>query len=296
MTASPTEPHVLCAGLTTFDVVQLFRGSPAWGMKATAEESYADVGGPAANAAVTVALLGGRARLVTAIGSGAVADVVRSRLEQLDVPLVDLASAEAAVPVSSIWIDRATGRRTVMSTDRGSVTRRAPPDTFDAGTAALLVDGHHAPVCEDLVRRAAGLGIPVVVDGGSWKLVLDLILPYASVAILSADFKRPGRQIHGIELARAVRDQFGVTDVAITRGPEPVLSLSGSIEEEIPVPSVEAVDTLGAGDVFHGAYVFFRYLRRRNHVEALREAARVASQSCVHIGARAGVELIATGM
>ena len=294
MSALPDDAHVLCAGLTTFDVVQLYRERPAWGTKGTAEDSYVDVGGPAANAAITVSRLGGRARLATVIGEGVVADLVRSRLAQLGVVAIDLARRGTELPVSSIWIDRGTGSRTVISTNRAAVASGAAEPAVGAGAVAVLVDGHHPAICEAVVRRAAALGIPIVLDGGSWKPGLEAILPHVSVAIVSSDFVVPGSEgMVDLERGRAVRDRFGVPEVVVTRGGDPLLSLSGAGEESIAVPRVEVVDTLGAGDVFHGAYLYFRYLARQDHPEALRGAARVAAESCAHIGTRAGVEKIA---
>jgi sulfofructose kinase len=290
--------HVLCAGLTAFDVVQLYREHPDWGAKGTAEESYADVGGPAANAAVTVALLGGRVRLATVLGGGGlVAELVRSRLARLGVEAIDLGGVGTEPPISSIWVDRGTGSRTVISTNRATVGSDAVSGAVaavDAGTAAVLVDGHLPVIGEAVVRRAAALGIPVVLDGGSWKPVLERILPDVSVAILSSDFAVPGGAgARGFDQARLVRERFGVREVVVTRGERPVLSLSEAGEETIPVPAVAAVDTLGAGDVFHGAYLHFRYLVQQDHLEALRLAARVAAESCAHNGTRAGVQKIA---
>lgn len=281
--------HVLFAGLTSFDVIQFYGERPEWGTKGTAADSHADVGGPAANAAVTVALLGGRARLVSAIGQGVVADVVRARLAQLGVEAIDLAGDDTQLPVSSIWVEMGSGSRTVISTNRATTRVGGAGNLVVGGTAAVLVDGHHPAICEAAVKQAVERGLPIVLDGGSWKPVLSTVLPHVAVAILSGDFTLPGSEARGLELAAALRDRFGVQDVAITRGAESVLSLSPGGEEEVAVARGEVVDTLGAGDVFHGAYMYFRYLVGHGHRQALEGAARVATESCAHVGAREGV-------
>ena len=182
----------------------------------------------------------------------------------------------------------------MISTNRAAVASGVAESTVGAGMVAALVDGHHPAICEAVVRRAAALGIPIVLDGGSWKPGLEGILPHVSVAIVSSDFVLQGGAGMGdLDRARAIRDRFGVPEVVVTRGEHPLISLSDAGEETIPVPRVEAVDTLGAGDVFHGAYVYFRYLARQDHLEALRRAARVAAESCAHVGTRAGVRKIA---
>jgi sugar/nucleoside kinase (ribokinase family) len=77
--------------------------------------------------------------------------------------------------------------------------------------------------------------------------------------------------------------------VAITRGGGPIAWSDGSGRGAIHPPQVDALDTLGAGDIFHGA--FCHYLAGGStFVAALEQAARIAALSCTHLGTRAWIE------
>jgi sugar/nucleoside kinase (ribokinase family) len=77
----------------------------------------------------------------------------------------------------------------------------------------------------------------------------------------------------------------GVTNVAITRGDQPIRYVSDKTSGIVPVPEVEIVDTMGAGDIFHGAFCYYTSTRSP-FVDALRRAASVAAESCRFHGTR----------
>ena len=77
----------------------------------------------------------------------------------------------------------------------------------------------------------------------------------------------------------------GVANIAITNGAEPVQFVSGQSSGTLTVPQVEVIDTMGAGDILHGAYCYFASTGR-GFIESLAEAAKVASESCRYAGTR----------
>ena len=85
-------PRVLFVGRTTLDLIYSLDRFPAEDTKAFARAMHVAPGGPAANAAITHALLGGRAKLLTAIGRGSWASPVRDELQRLGIDLIDLAA------------------------------------------------------------------------------------------------------------------------------------------------------------------------------------------------------------
>ena len=108
-------------GLITLDVLQVVERLPAPDEKIVATDLHVTFGGPAANAAATAAALGARVRLVTALGSGVVADLVRQGLRESGVELVDLLDGAPAMPtVSTVLVTRATGERAVVSVNATS--------------------------------------------------------------------------------------------------------------------------------------------------------------------------------
>ena len=287
-------PVGIFVGLSTIDVVHYVDKFPTSNAKISAQTQDVYVGGPATNAAIAFAHLGGSPSLVTAMGRHALADVIRKDAEARSVRLVDLSPEFAEPPaVSSISVD-ASGRRNVVSANGGRIS--VPPAEAEAQlvekATVMLVDGHFMQACESWAAAAHARGTPVVLDGGSWKDGTEELLASVSIAICSADFRPPG--CSNEEKTVRYLKQHGVKHVAITHGAEPVLFESGSSSGTIRVPQVEAVDTMGAGDIFHGAFCFFVSIGR-GFVESLAEAAQIASESCRYHGTREWMKYVSAG-
>jgi sugar/nucleoside kinase (ribokinase family) len=295
---------VLCCGLTTLDLVQRVDHVPAANEKSVASDLSATFGGPAANAAGTVVALGLPARLLTAVGSGPVAELVRAELTAAGVEVVDLAAGTAAAPaVSTVLITESTGERAVVSVNatRTGELPPAPADVLD-GVAVVLVDGHHLATALDVAARARTAGIPVVLDGGSWKTGLERLLPLVDHAIVSADFIVPGSvavagPVRSTEQSLQVIAGLGPRTVARTGGAGPIHFVEPQVRSgvrtievgsQVPVP---VVDTVGAGDVLHGAFAAFAASHDRpvDVGRGLAFAAEIASFSVRFRGVRGWV-------
>lgn len=299
-------------GLATLDLVQRVERIPGPDAKATADWQELSAGGPALNAAVTFAALGGRAVLVSRVGDGPMGRLIADDLRRHGVLLVDLAAPGFAPPVSAVAVEAATGYRQVVSTDaRGPVAaepidarrvagglRDALIDLGGAGAdaspavAVLELDGHHADLAHAVldVLRPGGAGA-VVLDAGRPKPQFADLLPRCTDVVCSADFRlgepeaadEPRAALLAGLLARGVRV------AASTDGPRPVLLRVAGPDPAVirlPVPAVAVVDTLGAGDALHGAYAWAR-AHGAGPAHALRVAATVASRSCEQRGTRA---------
>lgn len=293
---------VLCVGLTTLDVVHQVAAPPGWGRKQRSVGGELVAGGPAANAAVTAArLLGaGSARLVTAVGAEPAAAPVYADLARGGVEVVDLAPDGWSVPVASAMVDVRNGDRTVISPgalgDRGvseEAARSYPLDRLVDDAAVVLLDGHHPALAAHVTVLAARAGLPVVLDAGSWKDELVGVLPRVTVAACSADFQPPGKRRAGDDPvgAATVLHRLGVPTVLITDGPRPVAwSTMDGARGTVPVPAVRVVDTLGAGDVFHGALAAAMAVRLGPVGVCAELAAEVAAARCARLGARAWLD------
>ncbi|WP_398683090.1 PfkB family carbohydrate kinase [Streptomyces akebiae] len=289
-------PRGLFVGLCTVDVVQLVDRVPGPNEKLTAREQLVAAGGPAANAAVAFAHLGGTATLLTGIGRHPLGAAVAADLDRLGVTVVDLAADSVEPPaVSSVLVTASSGDRAVASTNaRGR--RLDPPDDLDAWVAASDIvefDGHHMELAVAAATRARAAGRRTVLDGGSWKAGTDRLLPSIDVAVVSEDFRPPGRDTPGCgptDALRFLRDH-GVVWSAVSRGGRPLVWAGPDGGGTVEVPVVEVADTLGAGDVLHGALAHGLAgqdgLTSHGFVGALRGAAAVASRACASFGTRA---------
>ena len=268
------------------DVVQTVERVPGVDEKVVALDTRVEAGGPALNAAVTASLLGMPSRLVTAVGASRLGEVVRDECVSHGVTLVDAAAQGFLLPVSTVLVTAATGQRAVAS--RNSVGAPAATSLTDQavagvleGVTAVLVDGHHLALGTAVARAASGRGIPVVADAGSWKPGLEALLTHVDVLVASAVFRPP----EGDDLVHLLG--LGPRWVARTAGGSPVRWMAADgTTGEVPVRKVHVVDTLGAGDVLHGALL--ADVGRRGVADlpgSLADAVEVATRSVAAAGA-----------
>ena len=284
------QPKGVFVGLAAVDIIYTVQDLPGRNEKLSVEGQQICAGGPATNAAVTFAFLGGRAELVSAAGSHPLASVIREDLRRQSVRLRDLAGdRREAPPLSSIVVVRGTGERSVVSANAAVFSRLH--GKFDPqwlrGASILMVDGHYMPVGIAAARAARKHGIPVVMDSGSWKEGMERLLPFVDFAICSDDYRPPG--------CRDTADVFdflrarGIRRIAITRGAAPIQFADAGHAGRIAIARVKAVDTLGAGDILHGAFCYYCSQPGASFRDALNKAARVATFSCRYPGTRAWI-------
>ncbi|HEY9665299.1 MAG TPA: PfkB family carbohydrate kinase, partial [Coleofasciculaceae cyanobacterium] len=192
-------------------------------------------------------------------------------------------------PVSSIIVTEATGDRAVISLNAKKIQANSDqlPADIAAGIDVVLIDGHQMAVGYAIAQLAKNQSIPVVIDGGSWKPGFEEILPFVDYAICSANFYPPG--CSNSEEVIAYLAAIGVPHIAITQGEKFIQYSSLGTSGQIPVPQINTVDTLAAGDVFHGA--FCHYILQQSFTDALAAAAKIASHSCQFFGTRQWMNL-----
>ena len=278
---------ILCVGRATFDLGYACPSFPVEDEKISATHFWAGAGGSALNGAITARTLGSDVRLFTLLGTGSFADSVRSELKRFDVSAHDFAAPDAqALPVSSIIVVPDGGTRTIIDQQPEQVPSRDLPDSSCLdGVTVLYCDGFLPEIAVPLAAAARQRGIPVVLDGGSWKPWTADLIAHVDQAVVSERFHPPGQDdADSFDAVRAL----GPSVAAITRGPGPIAWSDGERCGEITPPQVDAIDTLGAGDIFHGAYCHF--LAKGEQVpDALAHAADVAAQSCRYHGTRAWI-------
>jgi sugar/nucleoside kinase (ribokinase family) len=280
----------LFVGLITLDFIYQVLRYPHQNQKTVATDYLITAGGPATNAAVTFQSLNPnfKTTLLGVLGNHPMTQLIRRDLEEQGIHLIDLDSTYIEPPpVSSIIVTEATGDRAVVSIN-ATRTQMLPdviPDDILAGIDIVLIDGHQILVGTEIAKQAKQNGIPVVMDGGSWKAGTENLLPFVDYAICSANFHPPGCLDH--ESVFDYLATFEIAHVAITQGEKPILYRSPHQQGILEVPSINAVDTLGAGDILHGA--FCSAILQKDWIESLNFASEIASQSCQHLGNRLSI-------
>lgn len=272
-------------GLATLDVIHRVQTVPLAGTKIVAQGQMVLVGGPATNAAIAFSGLGTRATVITTLGTHPVANLIRQELEQLSVSYLDINQAfRGAPPISSIFV-LPDGSRTVVSANatRIPIVPAVVSLAEMQDASILLVDGHFMESGIAWARQARAQGISVVLDGGSWKPNTEELVKSVDIAICSANFRPPRCESEGDVIAFLAA--HGVRKIAITNGEHPVRYVVDDHEGSFPVARVPVVDTLGAGDIFHGAFCAY-YTISHDFVQSLLNARTIATESVKYEGTR----------
>lgn len=288
MVLSGIAPRILCIGIPVRDLIFRVEAVPERGSKANATHLAEICGGNALNAAIAMARLGGRAAFAGPMGdagetsSGFILDQMAA--EGIDATHI-VRIPGAATPVSAIIID-ATGERTLTIYRDPALwsVKLSDADELLADCRAVLVESRCGAFCIDLCAEARRRGIPVIVGVDRAMALSDGLLTAASHLLFASE---QVQETAGIaDDGEALKRLAGMTPafLAATRGPRGTIWLNqAGILEETPAFPVEAVDTLGAGDVFHGASTL-RLAEGGGIREALRFAAAAAALKCTRHG------------
>ncbi|MEO1376580.1 MAG: sugar kinase [Cyanobacteria bacterium J06635_10] len=279
----------LFVGLVTLDLIYLAESPPKNNQKLVADDYTVAAGGPVTNAAVTFSHLGNNANIYGVVGSHPMTQLIKGDLANYQVEIIDLnPTTENPPPVSSIIVSACSGERAVISINAVKTQARSTaisPDILQ-DIDIVLIDGHQMALGSAIAQLAKAENIPVVIDGGSWKAGFEKLLPFADYAICSANFYPPN--CHTSESVFAYLSQIGIPHIAITHGEKPIQYLSQNKINVLNVPKIQAADTLGAGDIFHGA--FCNFVLQETFTASLEKSAKIASLSCQFFGTRRWME------
>lgn len=275
----------LFVGLITLDLVYLTATYPDKNQKVVASNYAVTAGGPATNAAVTFSYFNNQTILLGGLGNHPITYLIKADLEKHNVRIQDLDKIRSEPPpVSSIITTQDTGDRAVISINatKSQISKELIDSQIIHDVDIVLIDGHQMVASLEIAQFAKSKNIPIVIDGGSWKTGFEEILPVVDYAICSANFYPPNCESE--EEVFAYLASQNIPHIAITQGEKSIKYLSNGKFGNVEVPKVNAVDTLGAGDIFHGA--FCHYIFNGEFTEALTNAANIAAHSCQYFGTR----------
>jgi sugar/nucleoside kinase (ribokinase family) len=280
---------VLCAGIAVEDFLFKVDRFPAPGEKVHAEALVATTGGCAVNAAIAVARLGGIARFAGPVGSDEASSRLLNGLERMDVDARGVVQVEGgSISVSGIFIDR-DGEKMVATRPGAKLTGVEPPDPAGlvADVDVVLADNRFPQFVAPICAAARARRIPVVLDADRATQLADRLFALASHIIFSSEALRAtaASPDPAAGLCRAAETISGF--LAVTNGPDDVLWMDAGVVRRFPAFSVRAVDTLGAGDTFHGAFAL-ALAEGSNVLSALRFGAASAALKCTRFGGISG--------
>ncbi|MCV0397964.1 MAG: sugar kinase [Rhizobiaceae bacterium] len=278
---------VLIAGLATLDFVFDVDAMPRTAEKHRARDASMIGGGGAANAAVAISRLGGRASLAVRLGDDEFAALIEAGLagEGVDGSLIRRIAGSRS-SFSSVFIDRKGERQIVNFRDDTTSTDANWISQSDMSIDAALSDTRWPEGALAAMQLARRQGRPGVIDGEApARLALAALVAASHIAFSAQGLREfAGTDDFRDGLAKA-RDETGAW-VCVTDGANGVAVLEEERLRTIPAFGVDAVDTLAAGDVWHGAFAL-ALAERQGEIDAVRFANAVAAIKCMRAGGRA---------
>ena len=280
--------QVICIGLAVLDHIFYLPKIPKKPIKSFASSYEIEGGGNAATAAVAVSRAGGQAVFWGSLGDDLNGDIILSELKEFGVDVKDVNRLNGLnSSVSSVLIDN-TGERLITNyTDRNLIKKA---DWLPLGqllkSDAVLADLRWQEGALKTLSKAHELGIPGVLDADLSPTVLDEeVIKNASHVIFSKpalnEFSQGKSTFEALHWVSEINGGW----VGVTEGSSGTRWLDNGKLKHVPAFKVEVVDTLGAGDVFHGV---FALSLAEGHFEesALLRASAAAALHCSRSGGR----------
>lgn len=283
--------QILCIGMPVRDLIFRVPDVPQRGNKEHASEFVELTGGNSPNAAISISRLGGSVMLTGPIGGAQAKSnaYIYDQLQNERINTGGLVVVDGVVtPISTIMIDPSGERTIVTFRDPKLWTVKLPPtDTLLTGCDAILTENRCAEFATDVCTEAHRRGIPVVVDADRMMSLREGLLQVSSHIIFSAE------ALHATAGERddvaALRKIAKLTPafLGVTSGSKGVTWLENGQPKHTPAFPVHTVDTLGAGDAFHGAFTL-AIAEGQLIQQAMRFAAATAALKCTRFGGAFG--------
>jgi sulfofructose kinase len=281
-------PRILCIGMPVRDLTFRVHGLPARGSKENATHFDEICGGNALNGAIGIVRLGGRASICGPMGDAreTTSRYIYEKMAEEGIDTSHLIHMPGLVtPISNIMIDPSGERTIVTFRDPELWKVRLPtPDTLLDDCDAILTESRAAAFCTDLCAEARRRGIPVVVDVDRAMSLREGLLTASSHLIFSSEPLQETADVTDDGEALQKISRLTPSFLAGTRGPQGTIWLDEHHSlQQTPAFPVHTVDTLGAGDVFHGAFAL-AITEKQDLRAALRFASAAAALKCTRFG------------
>ena len=287
---------VIGLGQTCVDYIGRINNYPKEDEKSELLDLKKGFGGPAATAMVTLARFGIATSFLGSVsndefGQGMVENLKRENVDTSQLKIQDGHSSQFAF----IAVTKDSAKRTIFW-HRGTSPQLEPEDvdlSIFTGAKALLVDGLMIRASVEAAIQARKKGMQVIMDAGTFREGSGELMNHIDILIASEHFADPimGKNADHEKALRFLMD-FGPKTVIITLGEKGSIGVHGDqvfFQDAIPV---SPIDTTGAGDVYHGAYIY-GLLQDWRMQTCMRFASAAAALNCKSTGAQNGIPRLA---
>lgn len=285
--------HVTGIGQCCWDYLGVVDAYPEADSKVEMQDWQEQGGGPVATALVALARLGVSCRFFGIVGDDDQGKMIRQSFIDEDVDVNGLITRiQASSQLAFIAVERESGRRTIFWKRPSGEPLR--PDELSGhfldGADFLLLDGLMGEVSLYAAQEARARRIPVMVDAGRIRPGMLELARNCDYVVASGQFARDISPCWETSLQDFMKqlESLGLSMVTVTLGERGSITFNHGEIIRIPAIPVKAVDTTGAGDVFHGGYIY-GLMQGWDICETVRFASAMAALKCTRIGGRAGI-------
>ncbi len=285
--------RVLCVGAAVLDTLFRVRAMPSGQGKVLPYDMLQIAEGMASSAAFSVVRLGGGASLWGAVGDDDIGERIIADLSESGIDTTGMIKARGArSAVSTILVDDQGERLIVPFYDpRLHETVKPVTATDIADIDAVLVDVRWPALALKTLLAATAAGKPAILDGDvSPDGIIEMLAPAASHIVFSQPTaERLAESLDLVEAVVLLKKKFPQAFISVTAGEKGSYWYDDAdhVVRHLPAPVVKAVDTLAAGDVFHGAFAL-AVAEGMPIEETMRLSSMAAALKCQVFGGRIG--------
>lgn len=279
-----TNVDVLCVGYACYDLVFSVSAHPVADEKIVANNFISCGGGPATNAAVAISRLGFKAAFSGYLGLDLYGEKHYQELLDYGVNTDFVIRGESPTPLSTVLV-KPNGDRALINYKGNTKALPTAAVDFSALNAKVMLFDGHEPYLSMTLASQAREGIPTVLDAGSVHDGTMALIGEVDYMVCSEKF---AHQFTGDVEKTLARLSRVAPAVVITLGEKGLIWQRGKRRGESPAFPVNAIDTTGAGDAFHGAFAA-ALAAEMEWQDILRYASAAGALCCTKIGARTGL-------
>lgn len=284
--------EIVGIGANVFDTLYTVDGYPAEDTKMCANSVKVSGGGPCATGLVAAAKLGASCAFIGNLTDDNGGKFLKADFEKYGVS-TDLINIKSGFDsfCSCIWLAKESASRTCVFY-RGNVppTEIGEREVYAIANAnVLMVDGNDMEAAIEGAKIAKENGTKILYDAGGLYDGVERLLPYSDILIPSEEFALGHTKAKTTrDAAKILFQKYSPEIVVITQGKKGGIIFDGEGIKEYPAFLVDAVDSNGSGDVFHGAFAF-AVTKNMSYENACVFSSAVSALKCTKIGAREGV-------
>lgn len=278
-------------GLCALDYICIIKKFSGPDEKHDAEIFSRQGGGPVPTALCVLGLFGEKTAFVGRCGDDPEGKIIKNDLERFGVDTKAMVfDSHCRSPRAFIWVDSKSGARSVVL-DRTEISDLKPGELNGNVLQSchyLLIDGRESAGSLAAAKMAKQGGAEVILDAGSPRKAIHKLLPFVDHLVVPKNFACKFTDKAEAKDASLSLLKMGFKSVVITLGPDGAVCATGNGFFHQGAFKVDVVDTTGAGDVFHGAFIYG--LGKGWDIRKVVEfSCATAALKCKRIGGRLGI-------